>query len=220
MKEVERQEWMTKKVHEWACLEKQARLSSLIRFQREGKKMLVAIKAQHPLNEDGTPGLEYEKRLEKALEVANLLKAKDYEVDFMTFGGVHEGHKTMTLAEAGANWLADHGVDAMHISTNPVVFSGNDEDRLAAEAFAKDENYRQLHVVMSAGQWDRARLYFIYMGWQPEFHPVTFLEADPNHSSVCELWGPWAVPAFAEGPEAIAEATEKIRARHLAEAIE
>ena len=46
-------------------------------------------------------------------------------------------------------------------------------------------------------------------------HPVIYLDDDPNHSSVFELWGGWAVPAFAEGPDAIAKATEEIRNKHL-----
>ena len=48
-----------------------------------------------------------------------------------------------------------------------------------------------------------------------EMHPVIYLDDDPNHSSVCELWGGWAVPVFAEGPDAIAKATEEIRNKHL-----
>ncbi|MBR2996964.1 YdcF family protein [Candidatus Saccharibacteria bacterium] len=210
-----RQDWMSDEVYEWACLEEQARLNTLLREMGKGSKALIAIKAQHPLNADGTPGLEYKKRLEKALEVKAELEARGLEVRMMTFGGVHEGHQTMTLAEAGAAWLQKHDVPESAIIMQPMVFSGNDEDRLAAECFANDGNFRELHVVMSAGQFERARLYFIYQGWQPTIHPVTFLAAKPNHSTVCELWGPWAVPSFEKGPEAIAEATEKIRKQHI-----
>ena len=212
---VEKQSWMTDMVYEWACLEKQARLNSYERMRKGGKKVLIAIKAQHPLNEDGTPGSEYRERLEKALEVAERIKNAGMTVNFMTFGGIHEGCSRTTLADAGKKWLQDHGVKEEEIEEKSVVFSGNDEDRLAAEKFAEENDYRELHVILSAGQWDRARLYYIYMGWQPHFHPVTFLEEDPNHSSVCELWGSWAVPAFAEGPEAIKKVTEEIRNRHL-----
>lgn len=220
MAEVVRQEWMTDEVYEWACLEKQARLNTLKRYQVGGHKMLIAIKAQHPLNGDGTPGPEYEARLKKALEVAGGLVAKGYEVDFMTFGGVHEGCQTESLADAGVDWLMENAlITRRQIHASRMVYSGNDEDYLAAEKFAYSPEYRQLHVILSAGQWDRSRLYFIYMGWQPEMHPITFLDADPYHSSVCELWGPWAVPAFAEGPEAVAKTTAEIRAQHMADAL-
>ena len=210
---VRRQEWMTDQVYAWACLEREARLNTLAR-RNTNKDVLVAIKAQHPLHEDGTPGPEYELRLEKALEVGARLESKGWKVTYMTFGGIHEGNKYVTLADAGAAWLKSHGV--VSVITCPVVFSGNDEDRMAAEEFANGaHNYSQLHVILSAGQWDRTRLYFIFMGWQPEMHPVIYLDDDPNHSSVCELWGGWAVPAFAEGPDAIAKATEEIRNKHL-----
>lgn len=214
----EKQDWMTDQVHEWACLEEQARLNTLGRYYAGGKKALIAIKAQHPLNADGTPGKEYELRLKKALAVRAALEAQGLRVELATFGGVHKGCDTVTLAEAGKKWLIAHGVYAEAITAFPTVFSGNDEDRLAAEKFAEDGDYAQLHVVMSAGQWDRARFYYIFCGWQPEFHTVTFLEAKPNHSSACEMWWPNAMPSFAKGPDAIEEATEAIRQRHREEA--
>ena len=211
-----RQDWMTDEVYQWAILEEKARINTLDRLQRNGKKAIISIKAQHPLNADGTPGAEYTQRLQKAMSVKAELEAQGLTVEFMTFGGVHEGHKTISLAEAGTKWLTDHGVNAEAITTIPVVFSGNDEDRMAAEKFADGgEQYSQLHVVMSAGQWERSRLYFIFCGWQPCFHAITFLTGKPNHSTVCELWGSWAVPGFAKGPAEIARVTDEIRKKHL-----
>ena len=125
---VRRQEWMTDQVYAWACLEREARLNTLAR-RNTNKDVLVAIKAQHPLHEDGTPGPEYELRLEKALEVGARLESKGWKVTYMTFGGIHEGNKYVTLADAGAAWLKSHGV--VSVITCPVVFSGNDEDRMA-----------------------------------------------------------------------------------------
>ena len=218
MKEVKvaRQDWMTEEVYQWAVLEEQARINTLSRLRRGGKEAIVAIKAQHPLNSDGTPGPEYEQRLQKALAVGHELEAKGLKVSYITFGGVHEGHKTISLANAGQKWLIDHGVESGMIHMMPVVFSGNDEDRMAAEMFSEGgEKFSVLHVVMSAGQWERSRLYFIFCGWQPTFHAITFLDAKPNHSTVCELWGPWAVPGFAKGKDEIARITGEIRKKHL-----
>lgn len=208
-----RQEWMSDEVYDWAVLEEEARLRTLVCSELGGKKALVAIKAQHPLNADGTPGPEYAQRLEEAMAVKSRLEARGLTVVFMTFGGIHEGHKTISLAEAGRQWLIEHEVSEEAIVTRPVAFSGNDEDRMAAEYF--NQEFSELHVVLSAGQWERTRLYFIFMGLQPTMHPITFLDAKPNHSTVCELWGAWAVPAFAKGPDAIAEATDKIRKKHI-----
>ncbi len=213
--EVTRQDWMSDEVYSWAIKEEESRLNTLERIEMGGKKALVAIKAQHPLNSDGMPGPEYAQRLEEAMVVKTRLEAQGLKVVFMTFGGIHEGHKTVSLAEAGKQWLVEHGVSEEDIVTRPVAFSGNDEDRMAAEFFAQDMEFSQLHIVLSAGQWERARLYFVFMGWQPTMHPITFLDAKPNHSTVCELWGSWAVPAFAKGPEAIAEVTDQIRKKHI-----
>ena len=213
--EVTRQDWMSDEVYRWAILEEQARINTLERIGRGGKKALVAIKAQHPLKPDGTPGPEYAERLEEAMVVKSRLEVKGLKAVFMTFGGVHEGHRNMSLADAGRQWLVQRGIAEEDIVARPVVFSGNDEDRIAAEYFASREEFSELHVVLSAGQWERARLYYIFMGWQPTMHPVTFLDAKPNHSTVCELWGAWAVPAFAKGTEAIAEMTDQIRKKHI-----
>ena len=215
---VQRQDWMSDEVFDWAQREEKARLNSLERLNAGGWKTLIAIKAQHPLNPDGTPGPEYTQRLEEALRVAHDCEMRGLGVEFMVFGGIHEGCKTTTLATAGGNWLIAHGVDKFSITAQPTVFSGNDEDRMTAEYFNSDVDFSELHVILSAGQWERSRLYFYTMGWQPFLHPIVFLDAKPNHSTVCELWGAWAVPAFAKGPAAIEAATEEIRQKHKAEA--
>lgn len=161
---------MTDEVYEWYQLEETARQNTLTRRLGLGRKALIAVKAQHPLNPDGTPGPEYEQRLEKALQVRDELEANGLIMaDFMTFGGVHEGHEMMTLAEAGRSWLIENGVEAEAIKTCPVVYSGNDEDRLAAEEFLGNPEYSQIHVVMSAGQWERARLYYISVACSRNF---------------------------------------------------
>lgn len=214
---MKKQDWMSEEIYKWAILEEESRVRTLARRQEGEQKALIAIKAQHPLNANGTPGPEYEARLRKALKVKEDLEKDGFKVDFITFGGVHEGHKTVSLAEAGAKWLRGYGVDATTIEESPAVFSGNDEDRLAAKKFEQG-TYSQLHVVLSAGQWDRARLYFMLVGWQPEFHPVTFLDAAPNHSMVYELWGERGVPSFAKGPEEVARTTGLTTIDHLREA--
>ena len=210
-----KQDWMSEEIYAWYLKEESARKRTLERRNSGGDGAMIAIKAQHPLTADGKPGPEYTARLERALLVKKMLEAEGKKVRILTFGGVHEGCEDVTLAEAGTKWLIDHGVDKKSIKPFNVVFSGNDEDRLAAEEFSRDENCTELHVVMSAGQWERCRLYFIFCGWQPEMHAITFLDQKPNHSTVCELWGSWAVPSFEKGPEAIEKATEEVRQRHL-----
>ncbi|MBR0460455.1 YdcF family protein [Candidatus Saccharibacteria bacterium] len=178
----------------------------------------MAIKAQHPLTPEGNPGAEYEARLERALRVKNELEAEGLQVVFMTTGGIHQGCDTTTLAEAGKNWLVSHGVPAESVVTRPVVYSGNDEDLQAAELMRSDENFKELHVVMSVGQCFRTILLYDLLGWQPTLHPITFLEEKPHHSAVCEMWGPWGAHDAFRNVNQIGEETNKIRCRHIEEA--
>lgn len=94
-------------------------------------------------------GLEHTQRLEEAMVVKTRLEAQGLKVISMTFGGIHEGHKTVSPAEAGKQGLVEHGVPEEDIATRPVAFSGNDEDRMAAEFFVRDMEFSQLHIVLS-----------------------------------------------------------------------
>ena len=223
LQDVPRQPWMTDNDYAWAQQEELARVNSLRRLEYDvstGEWALIAVKAQHPLNPDGTPGPEYIARLNAALEFANDLLDRMVSFTFMVFGGIHAGHETVTLAEAGATWLQHNGIDPEDIIVRPDVYSGNDEDDLAAQEFAQNLKYSELHVFMSAGQFDRPRFYFISTGWQPFLHPIIYLDGRPNHSSLCEFAGTYASSArslVAGGLEKIQEATEEVRRRHAAE---
>lgn len=216
--EIPYQDWMDDKVHAWAQQEEEARCNSALRLAISFNQALIAIKAQHPLHPDGTPGPEYQARLEAALQLKHDLETKHgTKVTMMTFGDVHEGCESTTLAKAGADWLIDRGVAPDSIIMHRKVYSGNDEDDLAAQEFANNSAYRELHVVLSAGQWERTRLYFIAMGWQPFLHPIVYLDAQPHHSSVCEIWGTWrgSINGFKQnGLEGVREEAEAIRQRH------
>lgn len=221
--DIPRQPWMTDNDYAWAQQEELARVNSLRRQGCEvstGDWVLIAVKAQHPLNPDGTPGPEYTARLEAALEFANGLLDHMVSFTFMVFGGIHAGCETVTLAEAGATWLQHNGICPDDIIVRPNVYSGNDEDDLAAQEFAQNLRYSELHVFMSAGQFDRSRFYFISTGWQPFLHPIVYLDSRPNHSSLCEFAGTYASSArsmVAGGLEKIQEATEAVRKRHAEE---
>lgn len=215
---VARQAWMSDEVYEWACMEEQARLNSLERCQYGNRKVLIAIKSQHPLHANGMVGDEFAERLSEAIKLRYRLIRQGFGVQFMTFGGIHAGCDNVTLAEAGETFLCRcGGISPKQITMFPEVFSGNDEDRLAVEAFEKGD-FAELHIVMGAGQWERTRLYCIALGWQPFLHPVVHLRSKPGHSTVCELWGDWGVPAFAKGMDEVNKMTERIVQKHLEEA--
>lgn len=222
---INRQPWMNDQQYDWALQEELSRVNTLRRLHEGEGKILIAIKAQHPLNPDGTPGPEYTTRLNEALELMHIMtELYDYhksKFKFMTFGGIHDGHATMTLAEAGANWLKTNGIPEDSIIVHNQIFSGNDEDDLAAQEFANDADYSELHVVMSAGQYDRSRFYFMSTGWQPFLHPIPYLDGVPNHSSLCEFSGTYSSSArmlVENGLENAIHSAEETRQRHLAEA--
>lgn len=216
--EVPKQDWMDDATYRMAVLEELARKQTLERQLSPGKTALIAIKSQHPLTAAGRPGPEFEARLQEALRLAQELMDANLEVKFLTFGGEHAGNEDVTLADAGEAWLLEHEVAPEQIQ-KIVVYSGNDEDTFAADCFCGDPECVELHVVCSAGQIPRCWLNFSLMGWQPTLHPVTFVDAKPHQSMVCELKGGWSVPAyFKENAAAVVQAaTESIRKRHQQE---
>ncbi len=216
--QVPKQDWMDDATHRMAVLEEIAREQTLDRQLMMGGKALVAIKSQHPLIGNGYPGVEFELRLQQALHVAAELLDDGLETTFLVFGGEHAGNDEVTLADAGAAWLMEHGVASEEIQ-KIVVYAGNDEDTFAADIFQGDLDYETLHVVCSVGQIPRCWLNYSLMGWQPILHPVTCLGVKPHQSMVCELKGDWGVPAyFAEDTTAVVQAaTKSIRKRHQQE---
>lgn len=219
---INRQPWMNDQQYAWAQQEEISRVNTIRRLHDGEGKVLIAIKAQHPLNPDGTPGPEYTARLNKALELAySLMDNGSFDIVFMTFGGIHEGCATVSLADAGASWLIANDIDRDSIIVHDQIFSGNDEDDIAAQEFANDADYSELHVVMSAGQYDRSRFYFMSTGWQPFLHPIVYLDGVPHQSSLCEFSGTYSSSArmlVENGLEKTAQSAEEIRQRHLAEA--
>ena len=214
--EVKRQPWMTDTDYAWAQREEISRVNTAKRYYGDGQEALIAIKAQDPLNPDGTPGLEYTERLTTAANLIDILVEMGINYTVMTFGGVHAG-SDVTLAESGAKWLEENGVPPECIIVNDKVYSGNDEDDLAIQEFANNPKYNQLHIFLSAGQYDRTRFYCISTGWQPFLQPIVFFDAPPRHSSLCEFSGKYGSSAYSmvnNGLEKIHEATLAARKRH------
>lgn len=217
--ELPRQEWMDDTIYEWYIQEEVARRFTAERAALGSNHILIAVKAQHPLDAEGNLGAEYEKRMQEALNVEQEYDLfRGDQVTFMTFGGIHAGNDRITLAEAGKKFLERwKDSEKSNILTRPQVFSGNDEDRLAVEEFLSDPSYKELHIVCSVGQVLRAYLSCAALGVIPHIHTVSLVNERPHQSLVCELWGAWGVPSFARGLDVVEAETEKIRQRHLAE---
>lgn len=109
---IPREPWMTDADFQWVLLEERARINTEERKQASPPKALIAIKAQHPLTADGKPGPEYLGRLRQALAVAKELRA----VEFMTFGGVHDG--------SGVTWqMPEHSGSLTAPTSSPRRFT-------------------------------------------------------------------------------------------------
>lgn len=213
-----RQPWMTETDFTRRTQEVEARMRTKARQEQGGNKAIILTKAQHPLSPDGAPGPEYSLRLEKTLEVAKRLWKYGMEVRFITVGAIHAGNAEVTLAQAGKNWLVAHGVGEDCITMYDQAKAGNDEDAFAVEMVRSIEDATELHVVCSAGQYTRCLLSCLINGWQPQMHPITYLDADPAQSIINDLRWPGGVPAFfKEEADAVQKATEETRARHEAE---
>lgn len=212
-----RQDWMTDRDY-WLYIEECiARSNMLNRRNRDGEKVLILIKAQHPL-QDGEPNLEYAQRLDKALEVAYSANDRGKTVHFITVGGIHQGDPNTTLAEAGQAYLYQYEIGDDIVFAHPEAMNGYEEDAIAAKHFIEDRDYCELHVVCSVAQIDRSYWTFVEMGIVPIFDSITFLDYDPNHSFVYEQRRGIAPFFEPDGNAAVAKASEAIRQRHIAEA--
>lgn len=210
------QPWMSAPVFCWAVIQNLARenMTNYHAKRCSGRKVLILVKAQHPLTEEGKPGDEYRLRLDRAMEVGEKYFRMGYTPTYMVVGGKHAGHET-TLADAGARYLKEHGKD--NILRQVAVFSGNDEDWLACEEYLNDASYYDLIIVGSTGQYARSYMACLLKGIVPKHELVCFV--NPHQDPILELSGPWSVGGYFEkGPMEMKRAAIETARRHKEEA--
>ncbi len=137
--------------------------------------VLIAVGAQHPLLPDGTPGLEYARRLDRAAELYCDYPST-YLVKIMVVGSAHPG-SDVPLWQAGRDYLLRQGIpgSAIVVISSP-CYNCMDECRLfirewrsRADLAAPEPILPQLILVDPAYKSLRNHVAFAWMaGWLPQ----------------------------------------------------
>lgn len=164
-----------KEYEEWARKLDQAKKFML---EKNDNKVLIECAAQHPLKDGKFPGEEFEKRLDKTIELYNTLKQEGKNVKIYVPGSRHmqNGVKDkISLSLCGKIYLVEHGVpanDVYSVGMNQKykgllgVFNSADECFVASQIF-KNENFERLISVVSPAQMYRKTLFYIQFGIMP-----------------------------------------------------
>ena len=151
------------------------------------RKILIEIGAQHPLKDGDKPGEEFEARLKRAIEIYEDEIAKGNDVIFYIPGSKHciikDGKQIddkIALAEAGRNYLIEHGINPGIIRGDDAnkkykgekgVYNSGDECFVASKLF-EDEDCGRLISVVSPVQVFRKGIFYSEFGIKPEIHSV------------------------------------------------
>lgn len=145
--------------------------------QREASGHLIVVAAQHPLVEGTTPGPEFTARLDTGADLHDAAWSEGEPAEIYVPGSRHRERDyvdEISLADAGANYLADHrdisdaslhsyGWVALY-GKDGQVYNGADEAASAATAFQLTERFRDMTMVVSPGQRNRAMLHLLANG--------------------------------------------------------
>lgn len=146
--------------------------------------ILIEVASQHPLRPDGRPNLEFQARLDRAVELYNDLTSKGNKVRVYVPGSPHVGPgnaEETSLSEAGCHYLREHGLpgDVLFGDEANVKYKGDDgvynsadECFVAANLF-KDGWFGRLLCVCAPNQLLRKTLFYLAFGVVPECHAVT-----------------------------------------------
>ena len=147
------------------------------------KRVLIEVASQHPLLKDGSPCLEFKKRLDKAIEIYKENNSIGVPTSIGVFGSIHKYNNEVdhcSLSESGKNYLFSHGVDAKDIYAEETiikykgedgVYNSLDESYVTSRVFF-DNRFTDLLAVVSPYQMYRKILVYISQGLIPECIPV------------------------------------------------
>lgn len=145
---------------------------------RCGKRVLIECAAQHPLKDGVLPGIEFEKRLNKAADLYFQYKNNGYEAKIYVPGSRHKIDNVadkISLSLCGKNYLLSKNIpetDIYSVSYNfkykgyQGVYNSADECYVSTQIF-KDENFDKLISVVSPAQLYRKTMFYINFGVIP-----------------------------------------------------
>ena len=143
--------------------------------------LLIEVASLHPLNPDGTPGMEFRLRLDYAVELYRNLKIEnpDRQIHIYVPGSVHKPD-TISLSDAGKEYLIQCGIAEKDILGDEKnceykgiqgVYNSADECYVSAQIF-RNGSYRLVYSVCSPHQFVRKTLFYIQFGVIPILHTV------------------------------------------------
>lgn len=158
------------------------------RINSDSKKVLIEIAAQHPLKDGKEPGVEFESRLLRAIELYKKEIEKGNEVVFYIPGSRHYitnkvGEKIqdlIPLAESGKRYLIAQGISEEIIRAEDSnikykgkegVYNSGDECYVASKIY-EDEDCDKLISVVSPVQVFRKGMFYNQFGIQPQIYSV------------------------------------------------
>jgi len=154
--------------------------------ERNGSLILVC--AKHPLIDGFRPGRAFSARLDEAILRYKMMKEEGQNALIRVPGSVHFGDK-ISLAEAGRNYLLEHGIPDDDISADGVEENGTDEITCAFSFFHQG-GYKQFHICCGENQVFRNKMACMELhGILPYFHTCTTLD-DMPHRIGFELGNP------------------------------
>lgn len=165
---------------EWRDMYNTARVNTL---ERRGNLELIEIAAQHPLNEDGTPGTEFAARLDFGVKLYKEILESGGAAKVYVPGSrhVYEGiADPVSLSASGKAYLIEKGIpekDILGPETNVKykqadgVYNSADECYVASSIY-KRGSYHRLHCVCSSNQMTRKKLFYLAFGVVAVFHTV------------------------------------------------
>ena len=107
------------------------------------------------------------------------MKDKDQNVIIRVPGAIHFGD-SVSLAEAGKEYLMEHGIPEEDISADGTEENGTDEVTFAYNIF-EQAHCKQLHICCGENQVFRNKMACMeLLGFLPYFHTTTTLEEMPH----------------------------------------
>lgn len=170
---------------------------ALMRSREPIDRVLIEVAAQHPLTEHGSPGPEFEARLQRGFSLFREIHAQGVHVEIYVPGSRHrfEGREDpVSLSASGSTYLQELGVppDRLHgedlnarYKGSAGVYGSADECFVSARYFL-DQNFGRIYSVVSPSQMLRKTLHYIAFGILPL--NVTAPVTDSYHDYLYELF--------------------------------
>ncbi|MDE7245401.1 MAG: hypothetical protein K2O18_15705, partial [Oscillospiraceae bacterium] len=140
--------------------------------------VLIEVAAQHPLEPDGTPGVEFARRLDLGYKLYDEYRRKNMRCKLYVPGSLHMYKGVVDkvpLSEAGRKYLIDKGVSPEDIygEDQNVKYRGTDgvynsaDECFVASQIWKDEGFSELCCICSPIQSMRKTTHYIAFGAFP-----------------------------------------------------